>query len=609
MAMTVGAIAALGLCPTTSRADLTLDGGGLTLVEEGPAASMAPGDVPDNLALAANGAVPFAHSDLGPEIGVAYHMAENLNDGFYGNGFSWICGDDNPFFPDQFAGIDLGATPVTVQSMAFGRSNVLNGDPCGGGVCTDRQLGMYVLQYTQVPNPSSDLDLIDTGNPASGWDEIGTLDYGPSEGLGTLYNNTWLRHRYNFDPVSATGMRLVVPGTGAGGGTAIDEIELYDEPGDLVEPPEPPPPVVIDPAPGFEIRWDGNDGDYFDSYPPPVGASVPDNLALFDNGATPFASGELGPEIGAAYHYVDNINDGFYGNSNSWIGGDDNPFAPDRFAGVDLGGLFYIGRVAWGRDNGNGEVDDSDPGTDACGGQCDDRSLGTYTLQYTTVSDPNEDTPDTEDAASGWATIGTLEYSLSEDNEVGEGFTAYLRHEYEISQGGRSIPATGVRLLVPQTGLGGGTAIDELEVYGSVSGGTALMPGDADQDLDFDQLDLVQVAVAGKYLTGAAADWGEGDWNGAPGGEQGSPPAGDGVFNQLDIIAALNADIYLRGSYAALQLASAGQNALLPVPVPEPHSLPLLAMGISIVLWFTGGIRRRGRLGFPPSRLRMTQWR
>ena len=84
------------------------------------------------------------------------------------------------------------------------------------------------------------------------------------------------------------------------------------------------------------------------------------------------------------------------------------------------------------------------------------------------------------------------------------------------------------------------------------NGNPALQAGDADMDLDFDQLDLVQVSIAGKYLSGTAATWGEGDWDGAPGGEQGSPPAGDGSFNQLDIISALNADVYLKGPYAAI---------------------------------------------------------
>jgi hypothetical protein len=94
----------------------------------------------------------------------------------------------------------------------------------------------------------------------------------------------------------------------------------------------------------------------------------------------------------------------------------------------------------------------------------------------------------------------------------------------------------------------------------TVSGGGQVKPplraGDADQDLDFDQLDLVRVQIAAKYLTGRAASWGEGDWNGAPGGQQGNPPAGNGFFDQLDIIAALAPGHYLTGPYAALANAN-----------------------------------------------------
>ncbi len=79
-----------------------------------------------------------------------------------------------------------------------------------------------------------------------------------------------------------------------------------------------------------------------------------------------------------------------------------------------------------------------------------------------------------------------------------------------------------------------------------------LQAGDADMDLDFDQLDLVRVQVAAKYLTGQAATWGEGDWNAAPGGSPGNPPTGDSLFNQVDIIAALTAGKYLSGPYAAV---------------------------------------------------------
>ena len=78
-----------------------------------------------------------------------------------------------------------------------------------------------------------------------------------------------------------------------------------------------------------------------------------------------------------------------------------------------------------------------------------------------------------------------------------------------------------------------------------------LEAGDADQNLSFDQLDLVRVAQSAKYLTGESATWGEGDWNGAPGGQPDRPPAGNGLFNQFDIIASQISALYLTGPYAA----------------------------------------------------------
>ena len=75
--------------------------------------------------------------------------------------------------------------------------------------------------------------------------------------------------------------------------------------------------------------------------------------------------------------------------------------------------------------------------------------------------------------------------------------------------------------------------------------------GDADEDFDFDQFDLIRVQQSAKYLTGLAATWGEGDWDGSQGGP-GNPPEGDGVFDQFDVIAAQQEGIYLTGTYAAL---------------------------------------------------------
>lgn len=106
----------------------------------------------------------------------------------------------------------------------------------------------------------------------------------------------------------------------------------------------------------------------------------------------------------------------------------------------------------------------------------------------------------------------------------------------------------------------------------------ALQAGDADQDWDFDQLDLVQVQVSGKYLTGEPATWGEGDWNGAPVMFSAGPPVGDGLFNQLDIVAAQQAGLYLAGSYAAVQVDTF-------VALPEPSGFLLTGMGFLGVLF------------------------
>jgi uncharacterized membrane protein len=139
------------------------------------------------------------------------------------------------------------------------------------------------------------------------------------------------------------------------------------------------------------------------------------------------------------------------------------------------------------------------------------------------------------------------------------------------------------------------------ELWVAVLPSDALRAGDADQDLDFDQLDLVRVLQSAKYLTGEAATWGEGDWNGAPGGYPGEPPAGDALFNQLDIVAALQGGAYLAGDYTAIapdgtlgdELTVIGSFVgpvpfddvdLVYIPVPEPTALVLLCVGLSTLV-------------------------
>lgn len=143
---------------------------------------------------------------------------------------------------------------------------------------------------------------------------------------------------------------------------------------------------------------------------------------------------------------------------------------------------------------------------------------------------------------------------------------------------------------------------------------TALQAGDADQDLDFDQFDVIQVLQARKYLSGQPATWGEGDWNGAPGGSPGNPPLGDGLFNQLDLISALKTANYRTGPYAALtsnslQLAPTfGSANHLYIAVPEPPGVMLLIVG-ALVLLAHASRRIALRQWYRVIRLSLAGWR
>ena len=93
-----------------------------------------------------------------------------------------------------------------------------------------------------------------------------------------------------------------------------------------------------------------------------------------------------------------------------------------------------------------------------------------------------------------------------------------------------------------------------------------LVPGDANADGVFDQMDIVEVLAAGPIVGQAGTSWAQGDWT------------ADGRFNQLDIIAALP------------NYGTAPQAAHSAVAVPEPMALTLLAIGLASLAY-----RRRRR--------------
>ena len=181
-------------------------------------------------------------------------------------------------------------------------------------------------------------------------------------------------------------------------------------------------------------------------------------------------------------------------------------------------------------------------------------------------------------------------------SDVMNGITLFRGTRYSVSQLDLAILQD---LGLPVTGQPIATAATQIQA------------GDADQDFDFDQLDLVRVQLTGKYLTRRDATWGEGDWNAAP------QLLGDGVFDQRDIMAALGANSYLTGPYAGRQhdrnfvssqlalpggatgirsLSESGthrEENLVSVPEPDGILLVLLAFVYSCTVYRTFQFSRR----------------
>ena len=394
-----------------------------------------PARAPANRALASTGTKPFGSTEFGAGI----HLIANVNDGLYGNSHSWISKFTAPADPNPFIGLNFGEK-IEIKNIAWSRDNGDNAGDCCGGQLADRALGVYTLQVTRAANP--DKETAETGDAVTGWVTLGTIHY-KSAGASLQPH---LRHLFNVAqgdaPIVATGLRIKVPEAG----TAIDEIEVNVNAGlqALADGL-----VTIASDPGYSILWDGNDGDFFSPNP---GASAPANAALAANGAKAFGSGQLFAD--GSIHDIDNVIDGLYGNSKSWIPGPQqvDPSVDSSlgdFIGVNFGKIISISDIAWGRDNGN------NPG-DCCGGQLRDRWQGTYTVQITTVANPGAGTAETGNAATGWATIGTVDYS----GQAPPDYNPWLRHRYSVAKGGNPIQATGLRIKVSSSA----TCIDEIEV-------------------------------------------------------------------------------------------------------------------------------------------------
>ena len=143
-------------------------------------------------------------------------------------------------------------------------------------------------------------------------------------------------------------------------------------------------------------------------------------------------------------------------------------------------------------------------------------------------------------------TVGDLEDSAGDLTVSGSSSSAV------VPNGNIVFGGSGANRTLTMTPAAGqtGTAIISVMVQ-DLDGGTAThrfvlqvgafvpLAGDANGDREFNQIDLVFVLQAAKYLTGEQANFEEGDFN------------RDGIFDPRDIVAALQTGNYLQGPYAA----------------------------------------------------------
>jgi hypothetical protein len=104
-------------------------------------------------------------------------------------------------------------------------------------------------------------------------------------------------------------------------------------------------------------------------------------------------------------------------------------------------------------------------------------------------------------------------------------------YQLAVPAGTYTVTATGGALKQPisETGI----AVANMNVKVDFDVGGFLSPvGDSNRDGQFNQLDVVAVLQAAKYLTGQPATFEQGDWN------------GDGVFDALDIVLAQQSGTY-----------------------------------------------------------------
>lgn len=212
--------AVAGLCGAGSlQAGVAVNTGSLfNFVGNNPAAPVDPGSEvasdETNIAHWSNGTTPFAISEYGFP-----HLIVHLNDGIYGNSYSWICasltdsreivlGGAYPTVNMSFAGIALPAAyPVT--DFIFGRS--------AANEYQDRIVGTMYVQIATDTAPLAPSFCTDAASD-SAWTTVGSFTTTDSA-----------EHHFKFNsPMTITGLRIVTQA-----GNCIDEIVCLSNPDEV----------------------------------------------------------------------------------------------------------------------------------------------------------------------------------------------------------------------------------------------------------------------------------------------------------------------------------------------------------------------------------------
>ena len=154
-------------------------------------------------------------------------------------------------------------------------------------------------------------------------------------------------------------------------------------------------------------------------------------------------------------HFIRNVNDGLYGNAHSWIPDFVGDRDPAPFIGINFGKRRSPAATSPGA---------AITATPLKGLHLSSTApSASMSIQVTTVANPGVATPEAcgPTPEAGWVTVGTIKYK-ADDLKY---FNSYLRHRFDVAQGGAPIAATGIRIKVPNNQ----SAIDEIEVNSNLA--------------------------------------------------------------------------------------------------------------------------------------------